>query len=199
MRGRPVAGGPVQHRTELHRPVALGAGERGDAIAIAIHQPLHDFALKGVAGIHDMVGMPSCSQMPAASTRPSAQQAPLPLISQRVRPSTSQPASTSSAAVSELSTPPERPTATRCSPGQWCRRSRAACPAVVEAVGGAGEAAHQGCRPLTSVSSHGVDPDRVAVRSHQSSLDQHPTPIKKSMNFVVFSRICVAFSIFSGE
>jgi len=48
-----------------------------------------------------------------------------------VSPSTCQPACTSKAALKELSTPPERPTATRCSPGQARRRSIASAVAWV--------------------------------------------------------------------
>ena len=69
--------------------------------------------------------------MPAASTNPSEQHEPFPLISQRVRPSTSQPASTKSAAVKELSTPPESPTATTWLPAKPLNRSIALDPAGV--------------------------------------------------------------------
>jgi len=53
-----------------------------------------------------------------------------------VSPSTCQPACTSKAALKELSTPPERPTATRCSPGQARRRSIASAVAGVAGVAG---------------------------------------------------------------
>ena len=45
------------------------------------------------------------------NTIPLEQQEPFPFINQRVNPSTFHPASTSRAAVKELSTPPESPTA----------------------------------------------------------------------------------------
>ena len=47
---------PSEHWPELHRTVALGAGQGGDAVAVALHQSLHDLLLKGVAGIDDVMG-----------------------------------------------------------------------------------------------------------------------------------------------
>ncbi len=46
---------PIEHRAKFHRPVAARARQRRDAIAIALHQKLHDLLLKGVARIHHMV------------------------------------------------------------------------------------------------------------------------------------------------
>ena len=52
----PFLGGPVEHRPELHRTVALGAGQGRDAVAVAVHQPLHDLLLKGLPGVHHVMG-----------------------------------------------------------------------------------------------------------------------------------------------
>ena len=54
----PLLRSPAQHRPKLHLPVATGAGQGGDAIAIALHQHLHNLLLKVLAKIHHMVGHP---------------------------------------------------------------------------------------------------------------------------------------------
>ena len=47
--------GPLQHRPEFHFPVATGAGQRRNAIAIALHQEIHDLLLEVLAEIHHVV------------------------------------------------------------------------------------------------------------------------------------------------
>ena len=52
----PLLGGPLEHRSEFHRAVALGAGQGCDAVAVAVHQPLHNFLLEGVSRVHHVMG-----------------------------------------------------------------------------------------------------------------------------------------------
>ena len=46
---------PLEHGAKFHRSVALRAGQRRDAVLVAIHESLNDFLLKGLAGIDYMV------------------------------------------------------------------------------------------------------------------------------------------------
>jgi hypothetical protein len=50
-----LVGCPVQHWAELHRAVALGAGQRCDPIAVAIHQPIDDFSLERCPGVNNVM------------------------------------------------------------------------------------------------------------------------------------------------
>ena len=48
--------GPIKHRSEFHRSIALGAGQWRDPIAITIHQPLHDLLLERLPCVHHVMG-----------------------------------------------------------------------------------------------------------------------------------------------
>lgn len=50
--------GPLQHRRELHLPIAAGAGQWGDPAPVALHQKVDDLLLKALAAVDHMVRHP---------------------------------------------------------------------------------------------------------------------------------------------
>jgi len=52
----PLLEGPIEHRSKFHRPIALGAGQWRDPIAVAVHQPLDDLLLERLPRVHHVVG-----------------------------------------------------------------------------------------------------------------------------------------------
>ena len=50
--------GPIEHWAEFHGSIALRTRQWRDAMAVSIHQPLHNFSLERLTGVHHMVGDP---------------------------------------------------------------------------------------------------------------------------------------------